>query len=289
MVTFDGRAPGTPATVWSADPRLAALAAADRAARWPGRRGRGPSRRRDARRRRSARRARRRRPPRGGRRGHRRRRIAPGSTTLRPRTCAGFASTRSRVALDRAVARLPVRLLGHEDGAVREHRDRRHARTCATLLRPRSVPACSSPRGAATGTATTGSSARSAPSSRASSARSCSSTRSGCGTGRTPDEPLVPWPRLRALTLSDRSVVLKRRATAAHATQVRAAVGRAGGLRTAARRLPRHLRPRRRGVRGRRRAAGVGPARRRTSTRATRAGPTRGTSSRAGTRSASAR
>ena len=39
----------------------------------------------------------------------------------------------------------------------------------------------------------------------------------------TPDEPLVPWPQLRALALCDRSVVRKHRAVAAHVTQVRAA------------------------------------------------------------------
>lgn len=38
----------------------------------------------------------------------------------------------------------------------------------------------------------------------------------------TPEDERVPWPRLRALPLADRSMVLKHRATAAHATQLRA-------------------------------------------------------------------
>jgi LmbE family N-acetylglucosaminyl deacetylase/SAM-dependent methyltransferase len=46
----------------------------------------------------------------------------------------------------------------------------------------------------------------------------------------SPDDPRVPWDRLRALPLADRSVVLKHRAVAEHRTQVRALSAAAADL-----------------------------------------------------------
>lgn len=222
MVTFDGRAAGTPATVWSTDPRLAALeplavplggrvvvvaahpddetlgaggllaelAAAGRPAEVI--------------------------VVTDGAASH------PGSTTLLPADLRRLRVDEVRVALTVLSPDSPVRLLGQEDGAVQDHRDdvTRDLRDLLTTADPPQVLVAPWRGDGHRDHRVVG--------------EICAELALELGAQlleypiwmwhwATPDEPLVPWPRLRALTLSDRSVVRKHRATAAHSTQVRAA------------------------------------------------------------------
>lgn len=223
-MTFDGRAAGTPADTWSADPRFRELHALPR--------------------------------PAGGRvvvvaahpddetlgAGGLLAELAatgrpaevvvvtdgaashPGSPTVGPEALAVRRAAEVRLAVDELSPRSPVTLLGYPDGAVREsrssvtadlrgllaagsppallvapwrgdgHRDHRvTGEICAELAHERGAPLVEYPL--------------------------------WMWHWGTPDDPRVPWARLRALPLSDRSVVRKHRAVARHETQVRALSG----------------------------------------------------------------
>ena len=248
-MTFDGRAPGTPAAAWSADPRFRDLPAL--ALRRTGRTvvvaahpddetlGAGgilaeladaglPGRGRDRLRRRRL-------PPRLP---DARRRGAGGSPVggggrggARP--VAGLADHDAR-APGRRPARGPRRDRGRPAGAARP-------------TAPRSTS--SSRRGAATATGTTGSSARSARRWPTSSAARLLEYPIWLWHWATPDDPRVPWDRLRVVELADRSVVRKHRAVAAHDTQVAPLSSDPTRCADAAPGVPADVRPGRRGRR----------------------------------------
>ena len=222
MVSFDGRGPGTPASTWSAEPRLATL---------------GPIT-----------------VPLGGRvvvvaahpddetlgAGGLLAELAavgrpaevivvtdgaashPGSSTLGVADLRRRRVEEIRRALDLLSPSSPVTLLGHEDGAVLEHRAdvTRDLRQLLETERPPDVLVVPWRGDGHRDHRVVG--------------EICAALALELGAQLveypiwmwhwgSPDEPAIPWDQLRSLALSDRSVVLKRRAVATHVTQVRAA------------------------------------------------------------------
>ena len=222
MVSFDGRGPGTPASTWSADPRLseldplvvplgarvvvvaahpddetlgaggllAELAAAGRPAEIV--------------------------VVTDGAASH------PGSSTLGVADLRRRRVEEVRRALDLLSPSSRVTLLGHEDGAVLEHRDdvARNLRELVEAERPPDVLVAPWRGDGHRDHRVVG--------------EICAALAAELGARLveypiwmwhwgTPDDAAVPWEQMRSLTLSDRSVILKRRAVATHVTQVQAA------------------------------------------------------------------
>ncbi|WP_421742409.1 PIG-L family deacetylase [Cellulomonas sp.] len=221
MVTFDGRAPGTPAGAWTADPRFRDLPAL--ALRRTGRTvvvaahpddetlGAGGILAELA----------------DG--GHPAEVVVvsdgsashPGSPTLTPEALVEVRSAEVREAVRVLSPASPVTLLGHPDGGLREARVEVEADLRTLLADGPPVDQLVAPW-------------------RGDGHRDhrivgeiCATLADELGCAlvayplwlwhwATPDDPRVPWDRLRVVDLADRSVVRKHRAVAAHATQVTA-------------------------------------------------------------------